>query len=47
MMQQSLDFEQVARQQSVNDELPEFMREAYKFGLHETTKRERAPILMQ
>ena len=47
MMQQSLNFETAALQQSVNDDLPDFMRDAYKFGLHETTKRERAPILMQ
>ena len=39
-------FENAAREQAHNDELPDFMREAYEFGLNETTQRERAPIIL-
>ena len=40
-------FEQAANEEANNDELPDFMREAYMFSLNETTKRERAPIILQ
>lgn len=45
--EQSTRFENAAREQALNDDLPDFMREAYMFSLNETTKRERAPIIMQ
>ena len=47
ILEQSMNFENAAREQALNDELPDFMREAYMFGLNETTKRERAPIILQ
>ncbi len=37
---QSMNFEHAAREQAYNSELPDFMREAYMFGLTETSKRE-------
>ena len=42
-----MNFEHSARVEALNSELPDYMREAYRFGLNETTNRERAPILMQ
>jgi len=44
---QSMNFENAAREQALNSELPDFMREAYMFGLTETSKRDQANVILQ
>lgn len=41
-----MKYENAALEQANNADLPDFMREAYLFSLKESTRRERAPIIL-
>ena len=39
-------FEITAKEQASNKELPDYLRDAYQYGLDQSTKEERASVIM-